>query len=610
LAHSPHASEYTPALDASGSALSASASALGGGASRSALVVLLAPSGRRSAGHAESDAVERELLSIPGLSIGLFSTAQGPYTPARMLQDIDRAARLADTIASPGRLQILSLPAGPLGRSKLLALVSRRQPGKLVIVVELASASNAHELRWSALVGLGARRSTLSSQTTSQRGIIAALDVAPTLLEYLRLPVPASMHGKPIGLDGQLDGAALRSLKARLEVIYPRRLPALACLLCAWALVAAVTVLAGARSRRKLDHGPAAPLRWAIRVGALAVLWAPVAALAPAALEPSRAAEYALIVGVCFALGALSDRLIVWPRAVIAPAAAAVLAIVLDALLGAQLLMRSLLGPNPAYGARFYGIGNELKSGLAVLVFAAVAAALHPAARSRRTAVAMALVGALLALVEGAARIGAGVGGMILVCAGTAVATVMLLPGPPRRGRILAVMAAPPAGLLLLAVVDLATAHGAGHFSGSVLDARSASDIQDLIGRRYEAAWHELGAGLTPLATTLALLLAAAGVRYRERLLGPVRSDPAWLAALSGGLTAGLVGALSEDSGPVLLIVAVFAMACVVAYLWGEPRVRRADLSLTSAARAQTLVRATKKVFQNERCGWGVREPS
>ena len=61
----------------------------------------------------------------------------------------------------------------------------------------------------------------------------------------------------------------------------------------------------------------------------------------------------------------------------------AIVALVADALAGTQLLMRSLLGPNPILGARFYGIGNELKSGLAVLVLAAVAAALYPAARGQ-----------------------------------------------------------------------------------------------------------------------------------------------------------------------------------------------------------------------------------
>ena len=45
--------------------------------------------------------------------------------------------------------------------------------------------------------------------------------------------------------------------------------------------------------------------------------------------------------------------------------------------------MRSLLGPDPILGARFYGIGNELKSGLAVLVLAAVAAALYTTGQRR-----------------------------------------------------------------------------------------------------------------------------------------------------------------------------------------------------------------------------------
>lgn len=308
-----------------------------------------------------------------------------------------------------------------------------------------------------------------------------------------------------------------------------------------------------------------------MRVGALAMLWTPLAMLLPAALEPSRPAEFALIVAVSFALGALTDRLVEWPRAPIAPAVAAILALSIDALAGTQLLVRSLLGPNPEFGARFYGIGNELKSALAVLVFTSVAAALYPAVRSRRAATAMACAGVLLAIVEGSARIGAGVGGVILVSAGTAVATVMLLPGSINRKRVLLAMAAPAAALVALAILDLLTAHGGGHFTGSVLDARSAGDIRDIVVRRYGAAYDELRNHLMPVATALALLASIVAVRRRERLLTPVASDPAWLAALAGGLTAGVVGALTEDSGPVLLVVAVFVLACVLSYLWGRP---------------------------------------
>jgi hypothetical protein len=337
-----------------------------------------------------------------------------------------------------------------------------------------------------------------------------------------------------------------------------------------------------------------------MRAGGLAVLWAPVAVLIPAALEPGAAVEYATITIACLALGGLTDILLPWPRAPLAPAIVGVLVLVADALAGTQLVMRSLLGPDPILGARFYGFGNELKSGLAVLVFAAVAAALYPSAHaradlrrrrgmretdardrersigdahrgSRGAAVAMAVTGILLAVAEGSARIGAGVGGVILVSAGTAIATVMLLPGAVTRRRALIVLISPLVGLVGLAAIDLATAHGGGHFTGSVLHARSLADVRDIIVRRYSAAWDELKNHAMPVATAVALLYAACAVRLRDRLLAPVEGDPVWLAALAGGLAAGVVGAFSEDSGPELLVVAVFALGCTVTYLWGRP---------------------------------------
>jgi hypothetical protein len=468
-------------------------------------------------------------------------------------------ARVQGLLASHS-LVVGDLAAGPAGYGQLRELSADRSPNQLLIVVQRAPDEPGHELLWVAVAGLGGGRE-LTSQSTNQRGLIAAVDLAPTILAHLGLPVPSAMRGKLITTDGALHASSLRTLKERLEVVYARRLPGLALLLCAWALLLLCTLARPAARARA----------WAMRVGALAMLWSPVAVLIPAALEPSRASEYAILVFACFLLGALTDRLLAWPRAPIAPAVAAVVALSLDALSGTQLLVRSLLGPNPAFGARFYGIGNELKSGLAVMVFAAVAAALYPALRGRRAAGAMALCGVLLAVVEGSARIGAGVGGVILVSAGTAMATGVLLPGAFNRRRALTVLASPLLGLVLLAGLDLLTAHGSGHFTGSVLHARSAGDIRDIIVRRYGAAWDALKDGAMPFATAFALFCAILGVRGRERLCAPVGGDSAWFAALAGGLTAGVIGALSEDSGPVLLVVAVFTLTCVLAYLWGRP---------------------------------------
>jgi len=175
----------------------------------------------------------------------------------------------------------------------------------------------------------------------------------------------------------------------------------------------------------------------------------------------------------------------------------------------------------------------------------------------------------LLAVVEGSARVGAGVGGVILVCAAFAVATVMLLPGAVTRRRVLIVFVSPIVGLVALALLDLLTAHGAGHYTGSILHARSAGDLRDVIVRRYGAAWDELHNHAMPYATAVALAYAAVGYSRRERLLAPVAGDPLWRAVFAGGLTAGVVGALVEDSGPLLFVVAIFALGCVASYLWG-----------------------------------------
>jgi hypothetical protein len=522
---------------------------------RPGLLAASVPGGGAYAGVAGAAPVDAVVAANRAGRLAAVSLGSAPTLPARIA-----------ALRGSRRLVVCDLPTGAEGLADLRALGHARTAAELLLVVQRAPDQPGHELLWVGAAGLpGGGERELTSRTTNQRGLLAAVDLAPTILRHLGLePIPADMRGEPLETDGPLHSASLRSLMARLRVLGGRRLKALGCLLSAWALLLlAATLVPG-------PHGRVARAR-AMRVGALAVLWAPAAVLITAAIEPSAPVEYATITLACLALGALADALLPWPRAPLAPAVVAIVALVSDALAGTQLLMRSLLGPNPILGARFYGFGNELKSGLAVLVLAAVAAALYPAVRGRHAVALMAGAGIVLAAFEGSARIGAGVGGVILVSAGFAVASVMLLPGMLTRRRALLVLAAPLVALVALAALDLATAHGSGHYTGSILHARSAGDLRDVIVRRYTAAWNELKNHAMPAATALALIYSALGLRRRGRLLAPTGSDPAWLAALAGGLTAGLVGALSEDSGPVLLVVAVFALGCVTTYLWGAP---------------------------------------
>jgi hypothetical protein len=525
---------------------------------RPGLLAGAVPGGAGYVGVTGAGAPDAVAAAGPDGRIAAVSLAAAASMPARVTAMLARR-----------RLVVADLAAGAGGRAQLNALDRRRAAGELIVIVQRSADRARGALLWSAAGGLaGGGGRELSSSSTNERGLIASVDVTATILRHLGVASPPeALRGKPLETDGRLDSAGLRSLMARLRVVGGRRLPALGILLCAWVLLLVLCA-----------RWPPARAR-AMRVGSLGVLWAPVAVLIPASFAPSAAVEYLTIALSCLALGAISDLLVPWPRAMLAPAICSLVALTADALAHTQLLVRSLLGPNPILGARFYGIGNEVKSGLAVLVLAAVAGALYPALRGRRAAAAMIAAGVVLAALEGSARVGAGVGGVILVSAGFAVAAVMLAPGALSRRRALIVLASPLVALLALAALDLLTAHGTGHYTGSVLHARSTGELRDVIVRRYRAAWGELGNHAMPVATALALGCAVLGVRERRRLLRPVGGDPAWLAALAGGLAAGLVGAFSEDSGPVLLVVAVFALGCVATYLWGRPRAARSSLA-------------------------------
>ncbi len=169
-------------------------------------------------------------------------------------------------------LVVADLPRGASGYSDLRSLTAARSPHELLVVVQSAPNLPGHELLWSAFAGLPPLRGTrgtgraggageagggqtLTSQTTNQRGMIAAIDIGPTILDHLGLPIPADMRGKPVRLDGAFDGASLRGLKARLVVIDSRRLPALAWLALTWALLLVLARLPLGGGDDRPEHG-------------------------------------------------------------------------------------------------------------------------------------------------------------------------------------------------------------------------------------------------------------------------------------------------------------------------------------------------------------------
>ncbi len=476
---------------------------------------------------------------------------------------LDRAATLparARALLARHRLVVVGLPTAAKGDAALDDLLRDRRPQDLLVVLQAPPRATVPVLLPIGIAGLGTA-GALTSQTTHLDGVVAGIDVPVTILEHLRRPVPSGVRGQTIVSEGVRDAAALKSTEKRLRVVSGRRTAMLGALLFTW--LALVLALGIAADRRGVRAG--------LRIGALALLWVPLGLLFTAWLAPARSVEVAIVVVGSFALGALTDRFVRWPRGPAVPAVVSLVAYAVDLALGSPLIIRSLLGANPRSGVRFYGLGNELESTLTLLLLVGLGALLWGHARSRRSAAIIALSGAVFAVFVGSGRLGADVGGVITIGAGIAVATLLMLPGTLSRRRLLLAAAVPAGALVALAALDLATG-GNGHFTRTILQADSAGSLWDVVTRRYTLAFNVLKTGAMPFLTLLALLGAGYAVRHRRRIFAPLGAAPSWRAALIGGLTASVAGALFNDSGPLLLAFGVFILACVTAYVRGDPR--------------------------------------
>ncbi len=229
---------------------------------------------------------------------------------------------------------------------------------------------------------------TLSSSTTRTSGLVTIPDIAANVLDWFGLDIPDGFQGARFELKPSESVSTLEKLDNRFSVIEARRLPALATLIGATLLL--VALLSVVLGRRGLWLG--------IRIAALALFWLPLVLLLVAALNLSAGWEYALNVCVALMLSIVSVFLLPVRVAPIVAIGTSLAAIVVDLALGSQLIQVSLLGPNPAYGARFFGIGNELE-GLLAVSFLIGAGLTVDLVGVRSRSLALLIAGAALALV-------------------------------------------------------------------------------------------------------------------------------------------------------------------------------------------------------------------
>jgi hypothetical protein len=401
---------------------------------------------------------------------------------------------------------------------------------------------------------------------------VAATDVAPTILQRLKINPPKEMQGQPIEGAARMSSAELNQMNDRLALVSGRRGPLGRSVILLGGIIIILLLLVGRLTGRYAEIS-----RLTQRLVGLAVMWLPLMLLITAALRPSRASEADIAILGSFLLALITDRLVKWPRALFVPVVLVVLAHGFDFLaFNGKLTGESLLGSNPLYGARFFGVGNELEAVIAVSSVIGVGAVLTDS-KIKQPARWFAAAGVILALFLGAGRLGADVGGVIYIAAAFGIASLYVARMKFTPLRIAALIALPFVGLGLIALLDAVTG-GESHLTRTVFEANGFGDLWKVVDRRFSASVEGAKADGIWVIVIVSLAALIWGWAKRERLFARLTEDGEGSAArrpfragMVGALGGTVIGALANDSGPAILIIGTIYMCMGLLYMRGKP---------------------------------------
>lgn len=294
------------------------------------------------------------------------------------LSDLARLYQLADEMEPAQFQRQYQQVLSGLGAFLGALLEERRENQKIILLSPAVNARAAKEkallppiLVWEKRAG-----GQLTSATTRQSGLISGLDILPTILAWLDVPVPKGVAGHPIRVDNQSNNAELgqqigqvhHTYATRPAVLYSYVMLQIITLACA-----AILWMAGKRGhvRAGLER-----LRRGVRLSLLAMLCFPCLLLLEGLLPWQASGPVVLGVLIVIALLAafgLEQSSLAQTTMIVCGATVA--SLLIDGWTGATLMRQSYLGYDPVIGARFYGLGNEFEGvliGSAIMLVAAV----------------------------------------------------------------------------------------------------------------------------------------------------------------------------------------------------------------------------------------------
>ncbi|MDQ2799299.1 MAG: hypothetical protein M3Y13_06615, partial [Armatimonadota bacterium] len=388
---------------------------------------------------------------------------------------------------------------------------------------------------------------TLTSDTTQTPGLIAARDMAPTILAEFGVPAPLQMTGAeitPTPLSGESLGRMERLTRLNQEAQNP----------IFWTIGwGAALVVFGSLSlflNGRMAGRAGAISRYGLR---LVSAWPLALLLAPLANPHTVGAYIAIFAG-------LNGLLALLPSPIVICGLTAVV-VVGDGLTGTTLISNSALSEYALSGIRFYGIGNEY---MGMLIAGALLAAPLLIRLPRIGAGGLLLWFALVTFVLSFPSFGAKAGGAITATAAFVIAWRRLR-GQPVTWKHLAGSIA--AGFALVFVWALLS--HALHLRRTHLETAVGALGQGRFGYIWGVSLRKIGlAGRVALhpgtllgLMAFALLWGAARKFLWTRIAESLARDPRFAAVWGAGLWGCLVAVLFNDSG---IVAAILMLQCLV----------------------------------------------
>jgi hypothetical protein len=510
-------------------------------------------------------------------------------------------------------LVVLDLPPS-FNTRRLATLVADlgRDPERDILLVSPYPPPGDHGVwdRLPAILGLGPDYPAgyLTSSTTRTPGLVANIDVAPSVLAALGVAIPPAMRGRVMRTVGRADAAALLRF-AQSATLAQRAIVPLGIGIGIAAVVPLILALLVFWGRRMYESDRArlseslpgrasypTVLLWlpaVTRAALLLVAASPLALLLAPLMEPKSVAGLGMVVAGCATAGAITAVVLshcrlripgsgktaerkvglpVLPGSLTAPPppllwlyGLTVVAVVVDLLLGGRLVARSPLSGFAVAGIRFYGVGNEYAG---VLIGMGILTPLLVEERLARCRWAQAgLYLGLVALI-GSPQYGANLGGPLAAAAGFA-ATLMLAVWPRR-----------PLPALVVAAGALITTTAIVFLWDALRPPPARSHIGDFVHAVLRGGWPAAAPvlrgkaamslriltssfALVPIAV-VAPLLALWFLGARRWLSDLFAHRPELRAATAGSMVAAWTALLCKDSGVVPWMFITASMAALL----------------------------------------------